>query len=162
MHDVGPSAGLFFELFAGRAVLSREMRGLNWRTVTLDDGSWPGAAVPSVRCDIREFRLSELSAVDWAGCVAAHFSLPCATWSAQAVDGHRPGRVLDGPRISDKARDANDVVRHVIGELRYLQTRLPRRDHHRREPGDGRAEELRAVEGGVPRAGPRGGRRDLL
>ena len=125
MHAVGPPAGLFFEFFAGRAVLSREMRGLNWRTVTLDNGSWPGAAVPSVRCDIREFRLADVSAVDWAGRVAAHFSIPCATWSAQAVDGHRPGRVLDGPLISEKARDANDVVRHVIGELRYLQRVCP-------------------------------------
>ena len=125
VHAVGPPAGLFFEFFAGRAVLSREMRGLNWRTVTLDNGSWPGAAVPSVRCDIREFRLADVSAVDWAGRVAAHFSIPCATWSAQAVDVHRPGRVLDGPLISEKARDANDVVRHVIGELRYLRRVCP-------------------------------------
>jgi hypothetical protein len=29
--------------------------------------------------------------------------------------------MLDGPSISGKARDANDVVRHVIGELRYLR-----------------------------------------
>ncbi len=124
-HDRGPPAGLFFELFAGRAVLSREMRELNWRSVTLDDGSWPGAAVPSVCCDIREFSLADVSAVDWAGRVAAHFSIPCATWSAQAVDGHRPGRELDGPLISEKARDANDVVRHVIGELRYLRRVCP-------------------------------------
>jgi len=102
------------------------MRGLNWRTVTVDDGSWRGAAAPTVRCDVRELRLSELSAVDSAeGRVAAHASLPCATWSSQAVDVHRPGRELDGPNISDKARDANDVVRHVIGELRYLKAACP-------------------------------------
>ena len=105
--------------------MSREMRELNWRTVTLDNGSWPGAAVPSICCDSRKFRLAKVSAVDWAGRVAAHFSIPCATWSAQAVDGHRPDRVLDGPQISDKARDANDVVRHVIGELRYLRRVCP-------------------------------------
>ena len=126
VHDVGPSAGLFVELFAGRAGLSRAMRGLNWRTVTADDGSWPGAAVPTVRGDIRELRLAEVSAVDGAeGRVAVHASLPCKTWSCQAVDGHRPGRVLDGARISAEARDANDVVRHVIGELRYLQRVCP-------------------------------------
>ena len=102
------------------------MRGLNWRTVTVDDGSWRGAAAPTVRCDVRELRLSELSAVDSAeGRVAAHASLPCATWSSQAVDVHRPGRELDGPRISPEARDANDVVRHVIGELLYLQRVCP-------------------------------------
>ena len=125
MHDVGPSAGLFVELFAGRAGLSRAMRGLNWRTVTLDDGSWPGAAVPTVRCDVRELRLAEVSAVDGEKPKAVHASLPCKTWSCQAVDRHRPGRMLDGPKISAEARDANDVVRHVISELRYLRRVCP-------------------------------------
>lgn len=58
VNDVGAPAGLFVELFSGRAVLSREMRGHGWRTVTVDDCSWDGAATPNVRCDIHKFRLT--------------------------------------------------------------------------------------------------------
>ena len=54
-----------------------------------------------------------------------HASLPCKTWSTQAIARHRPGGVLDGPRISAEARDANAVVRHVIEELRYLKRVCP-------------------------------------
>ena len=63
---------------------------------------------------------------DWAeGRIVVHASLPCKTWSTQAIARHRPGGVLDGPRISAEARDANAVVRHVIEELRYLKRVCP-------------------------------------
>ena len=109
------------ELYAGTAVLSREMQSTHgWDDITtVDNLSWPKAAPPTRCCDILEFGPSE---VGWRDAVQA--ALACRTWGKLAIEVHRPRYregIVDDDSISDDAREANKRVLHTIVLLKEAQ-----------------------------------------
>ena len=109
------------ELYAGTAVLSREMQSTHgWDDITtVDDLSWPKAAPPTRCCDILELRPSEVGWRDYA-----HAALACRTWGKLAIEVHRPryrDGVVDDDSISPDAREANKRVLHTIVLLKEAQ-----------------------------------------
>ena len=107
------------EFFAGTKRLSTELKTTyGCACETIDDGSWPGAARPSRRCCVLDYSIEDVGWVD-----GAHFAFPCRTFSALAIEHHRPlvvrgRRVLEGSSISPEAQKANAVVRHCIELMR--------------------------------------------
>ena len=107
------------EFFAGTKRLSTELKTTyGCACETIDDGSWPGAAQPSRRCCVLDYPIEDVGWVD-----GAHFAFPCRTFSALAIEHHRPlvvrgRRVLEGSSISPEAQKANAVVRHCIELMR--------------------------------------------
>jgi len=107
------------EFFAGTKRLSTELKTTyGCACATIDDGSWPGAARPSRHCCVLDYPVEDVGWVD-----GMHMAFPCRTFSALAIEHHRPlvvrgRRVLEGSSISPEAQKANAVVRHCIELMR--------------------------------------------